>query len=230
MNREALDAFFAKAEDVLTDWDPGMDAMIARAPDSDDVEALPGESYYEQRLMSYYPRRFALPRLGLRPDSTGTIVDETRLFTPADPCTLWRLAVGEPDTPAPEMPDPQWTDIGWIEAMSTRPADTCEHQWVLGYDGAEPNDLCFVRACARCQQIELTLVPVIRSSWSLQDVQAYGSTPARIATQPAHPTTDPSPPQPAATGTRHAHATGEPADETHPEAQRPRSHPPAPAT
>lgn len=50
MNREELDAFFAKADDVLTDWHGDTDAMHARVPTSDDVEALPGESYYEQAL------------------------------------------------------------------------------------------------------------------------------------------------------------------------------------
>lgn len=48
MDREALDDFFARAEDVLTDWHGSTDAMVARVPDSDDVEALPGDSYYEQ--------------------------------------------------------------------------------------------------------------------------------------------------------------------------------------
>lgn len=48
MDREALDEFFARAEDVLTDWHGSTDAMVGHAPVSDDVEALPGDSYYEQ--------------------------------------------------------------------------------------------------------------------------------------------------------------------------------------
>jgi hypothetical protein len=54
VDRAALDEFFAKAEDVLTDWNPSGDAMIAKVPDSDDIEALPGDSYYEQ----HPPRRW----------------------------------------------------------------------------------------------------------------------------------------------------------------------------
>lgn len=48
MDRDSLDEFFARAEDVLTDWRGSTDAMHAHAPDSEDVEALPGDSYYDQ--------------------------------------------------------------------------------------------------------------------------------------------------------------------------------------
>lgn len=49
MNRDDLDAFFAKAEDVLTDWHGDTDAMHARVPTGDEPE-LPAtaDSYYEQ--------------------------------------------------------------------------------------------------------------------------------------------------------------------------------------
>lgn len=53
MNRGELDEFFAKAEDVLTDWHGGTDAMVANVPDSDDVAALPGDSYYVQAAPSW---------------------------------------------------------------------------------------------------------------------------------------------------------------------------------
>jgi hypothetical protein len=50
MSREDLDAWFAAADDVLADWHPGSDAMVARVP-ADDSDRLPprGDSYYEQR-------------------------------------------------------------------------------------------------------------------------------------------------------------------------------------
>lgn len=47
MNREALDEFFAKAEDVLTDWRPSGDAMVARVED-EGAELVAADSYYEQ--------------------------------------------------------------------------------------------------------------------------------------------------------------------------------------
>lgn len=50
MNREALDEFFAHAEDVLTDWHGGTDAMHAHVPADGDDDALApsGDSYYDQ--------------------------------------------------------------------------------------------------------------------------------------------------------------------------------------
>jgi hypothetical protein len=49
VNRDALDAFFAEAEDVLTDWRPSGDAMIACVPEDDSDELAPhGDSYYDQ--------------------------------------------------------------------------------------------------------------------------------------------------------------------------------------
>lgn len=49
MNRAALDEFFANAEDVLTDWHPSGDAMVARVPDTDSDDLAPvGDSYYDQ--------------------------------------------------------------------------------------------------------------------------------------------------------------------------------------
>ncbi len=48
MNRDDLDAFFAKADDVLDNWRGSDDAMHARVPTDEDAEALPGDSYYEQ--------------------------------------------------------------------------------------------------------------------------------------------------------------------------------------
>lgn len=51
MNREALDEFFAKAEDVLTDWEPDPyhypDVMIARGEDAD-ADLPVADSYYVQ--------------------------------------------------------------------------------------------------------------------------------------------------------------------------------------
>jgi len=48
VNRDDLDAFFAKADDVLDNWRGSDDAMHARVPIDEDAEALPGESYYDQ--------------------------------------------------------------------------------------------------------------------------------------------------------------------------------------
>lgn len=50
MNTAELDDFFARAEDVLTDWRGGTDAMHARVPtdDAGDVLAPRGDSYYDQ--------------------------------------------------------------------------------------------------------------------------------------------------------------------------------------
>jgi len=48
VNRDDLDAFFAKADDVLDNWRGSDDAMHARVPTDEDAEALPGDSYYEQ--------------------------------------------------------------------------------------------------------------------------------------------------------------------------------------
>ncbi len=45
MNRDDLDAFFAKADDVLDNWRGSDDAMHARVPTDEDAEALPGDSY-----------------------------------------------------------------------------------------------------------------------------------------------------------------------------------------
>lgn len=49
MNREELDAWFAEADDILSDWTGGTDAMRGIVPETEDVEAMPGDSYYEQR-------------------------------------------------------------------------------------------------------------------------------------------------------------------------------------
>jgi hypothetical protein len=49
VNRDELDAFFAKAEDVLTNWRGSEDAMHAWATDEDD-HAMPA-------FMLYPPRR-----------------------------------------------------------------------------------------------------------------------------------------------------------------------------
>jgi len=48
VNRDDLDAFFAKADDVLDNWHGSDDAMHAKVPTDEDAEALPGDSYYEQ--------------------------------------------------------------------------------------------------------------------------------------------------------------------------------------
>jgi hypothetical protein len=48
VDRSDLDDVLAGAEDVVTDWQGGIDAMHARPPETDDVEAIPGDSYYEQ--------------------------------------------------------------------------------------------------------------------------------------------------------------------------------------
>lgn len=51
MDNEALDAWFAQAEDVLTDWHGDTDAMYATAPAEDDAgDGLPelADSYYAQ--------------------------------------------------------------------------------------------------------------------------------------------------------------------------------------
>lgn len=56
--RAALDAWFAEADDVLTDWEPDPyrepDVMVAQAPVDDAGDVLPplADSYYEQRTRS----------------------------------------------------------------------------------------------------------------------------------------------------------------------------------
>jgi hypothetical protein len=51
VNVEALDEFFAKAEDVLTDWAPSDDAMVARV-DDEGAELPVADSYYAQGFAS----------------------------------------------------------------------------------------------------------------------------------------------------------------------------------
>ena len=48
MNREELDAWFAQADDVLTDWHGGTDAMHARVPTNEGDLPSRADSYYEQ--------------------------------------------------------------------------------------------------------------------------------------------------------------------------------------
>lgn len=50
MNRDDLDAFFAKADDVLTDWYGGTDSMHGSAPEpgTEDDLTPPADSYYAQ--------------------------------------------------------------------------------------------------------------------------------------------------------------------------------------
>lgn len=85
MNREALDEFFAKAEDVLTDWRPSDDAMVARVPDegAEDLLAPIGESYYDQPWHSDSLRsRWFRARVGTE-ITWAPIFDETRWFQAA---------------------------------------------------------------------------------------------------------------------------------------------------
>lgn len=51
LDRAALDDWFARAEDVLTDWQPSGDAMVATVPttESDDLAPV-GDSYYTQAV------------------------------------------------------------------------------------------------------------------------------------------------------------------------------------
>lgn len=64
MNSESLDAWFARADDILADWNGSTDAMVARVPDSDDADALPGDSYYEQpREHVWSPWAAGTPRI-----------------------------------------------------------------------------------------------------------------------------------------------------------------------
>jgi hypothetical protein len=75
VNRDGLDEWFAQADDILTDWRPGGDAMHARPP-ADDGDALPprADSYYEQggppdHAVTYRPttpRGWALERQAAR--------------------------------------------------------------------------------------------------------------------------------------------------------------------
>lgn len=54
MNREELDAFFAKAEDVLTDWQGSADSMNSAGPSGaflDFLDVLVPRMTHEQRLM-----------------------------------------------------------------------------------------------------------------------------------------------------------------------------------
>jgi hypothetical protein len=50
MNRDALNEWFAQADDILTDWRPGGDAMHATPPADEGEGRLPAraDSYYDQ--------------------------------------------------------------------------------------------------------------------------------------------------------------------------------------
>jgi hypothetical protein len=47
VDREGLDAFFAKADDVLAEWDPSDDAMISHMSDSPNFELYNDLGYGE---------------------------------------------------------------------------------------------------------------------------------------------------------------------------------------
>lgn len=76
MNREALDEFFAKAEDVLTDWAPSDDAMVARV-DDEGAELPVADSYYTQHEWPAFWNYLTIATSAEQPDPTCITLDVT---------------------------------------------------------------------------------------------------------------------------------------------------------
>lgn len=84
MDREALDAFFAKAEDVLTDWTPNEDAMVARQ--DAEFDDRPMDSYYQSAEIQERVRPRGLYGFPLMPPAIAANLERlsTQQFSVSD--------------------------------------------------------------------------------------------------------------------------------------------------
>lgn len=91
VNRDELDAFFAKADDVLTDWTGSEDAMHARTED-EDADLPLADSYYHQLAPWLNPRSWIWHRRAEQPDP-GVITFDITIDTTTWDHAMQRLAV-----------------------------------------------------------------------------------------------------------------------------------------